>query len=34
VDAVLREGLGGGFVDYFCRLKEAEMARFNLEVSD
>jgi glutamine synthetase len=33
-DAVLREGLGGGFVDYFCRLKEAEIARFNLEVSD
>jgi hypothetical protein len=34
VDAVLREGLGGGFVDYFCPLKEAEIARFNLEVSD
>jgi glutamine synthetase len=30
----LREGLGSGFVDYFCRIKEAEIARFNLEVSD
>jgi glutamine synthetase len=34
VDAVLREGLGSGFVDYYCRIKEAEIARFNLEVSD
>jgi glutamine synthetase len=33
-DKVLREGLGGGFVDYYCRIKEAEVARFNLEVSD
>ena len=33
-DACLREGLGGGFVDYFCRIKEAELARFNLEVSE
>ncbi|HVC12989.1 MAG TPA: glutamine synthetase family protein [Burkholderiales bacterium] len=33
-DAVLREGLGEGFVDYYCRIKEAEIARFNLEVSD
>jgi len=33
-DPVLREGLGAGFVDYFCRLKEAEIARFNLEVSE
>jgi len=33
-DAVLREGLGSGFVDYYCRIKEAEVARFNLEVSD
>ena len=33
-DAVLREGLGSGFVDYYCRIKEAEIARFNLEVSD
>jgi len=33
-DAVLQEGLGGTFVDYYCRLKEAELARFNLEVTD
>ena len=33
-DSALREGLGGGFVDYFCRLKEAEIARFNLEVTE
>jgi glutamine synthetase len=33
-DKTLREGLGSGFVDYFCRIKEAEIARFNLEVSD
>ena len=33
-DAVLCEGLGRSFVDYYCRIKEAELARFNLEVSD
>lgn len=33
-DACLREGLGSGFVDYFCRIKESEIARFNLEVSE
>jgi glutamine synthetase len=33
-DSVLNTGLGSGFVDYFCRIKEAEIARFNLEVSD
>ena len=33
-DTVLREGLGDTFVDYYCRIKEAEIARFNLEVSD
>jgi glutamine synthetase len=33
-DAVLGEGFGKGFVDYYCRIKEAEIARFNLEVSD
>jgi glutamine synthetase len=33
-DAVLREGLGETFVDYYCRIKEAELARFNLEVSE
>jgi glutamine synthetase len=33
-DAVLREGLGEAFVEYYCRIKEAEIARFDLEVSD
>ena len=31
---VLRESLGAEFVDYYCRIKEAEIARFNLEVSE
>ncbi|EKS70265.1 MULTISPECIES: glutamine synthetase family protein [unclassified Caballeronia] len=33
-DECLREGFGGAFVDYFCKLKEAEVARFNLEVTE
>jgi glutamine synthetase len=33
-DEVLAEGFGKGFIDYYCRIKEAEIARFNLEVSD
>ncbi len=33
-DECLKEGLGGAFVDYFCRIKESEIARFNLEVSE
>lgn len=33
-DACLTEGLGAQFVDYYCRIKEAEIARFSLEVSD
>jgi glutamine synthetase len=33
-DAHLRRALGETFVDYYCRLKEAEIARFNLEVSE
>jgi glutamine synthetase len=33
-DAVLRDGFGQAFVDYYVRIKEAEIARFNLEVSD
>jgi glutamine synthetase len=32
-DALVR-GLGKPFVDYYCAIKEAEIARFNLEVSD
>ncbi len=31
---VLRAGLGEGFIDYFCHIKQAEIARFNLAVSD
>ncbi|GAB7546002.1 glutamine synthetase family protein [Cupriavidus sp. CuC1] len=30
----LRNGMGSDFIDYFCHIKEAEIARFNLEVSD
>ena len=33
-DKALRAGFGDTFVDYYCRIKEAEIARFNLEVSD
>jgi glutamine synthetase len=33
-DACLRDGLGSAFVDYFCRIKEAELQRFNLEVTE
>lgn len=33
-DAVLRDGFGGAFVDYFLRIKEAEIARFESEVTD
>ena len=33
-DKALRDGMGAAFVDYYCRIKEAEIARFNLEVSD
>jgi glutamine synthetase len=33
-DKVLRAGIGETFVDYYVRLKEAEVARYNLEVSE
>jgi glutamine synthetase len=33
-DKVLRDGFGETFVDYYIRMKEAEVARYNLEVSD
>ena len=33
-DKVLRGGFGEAFVDYYCRIKDAEIARYNLEVSD
>lgn len=33
-DAAMCAGFGDAFVDYFCRIKEAEIARFNLEVTE
>ncbi|HZM32871.1 MAG TPA: glutamine synthetase family protein [Burkholderiales bacterium] len=33
-DPCLRKGLGDTFVDYYCRIKEAEITRFNSEVSE
>ncbi len=33
-DEALRAGFGTAFVDYYCRIKEAEITRFQLEVSD
>ena len=33
-DQVLRDGFGDFFVDYYLKLKQAEIDRFNLEVSD
>ena len=33
-DTALRAGLGDFFVDYYLKLKQAEIDRFNLEVSD
>ena len=33
-DEALCRGIGPTFVDYYCRIKEAEIARFHLEVSD
>ena len=33
-DDCLNAALGPGFVDYFCRIKDAEISRFNLEVSE
>jgi glutamine synthetase len=33
-DRLLVDSFGKPFVDYYCRIKEAEVARFNLEVSD
>ncbi len=33
-DAVLVQGLGQSFVDYYCHIKQAEIARFNLEVTE
>ena len=33
-DAMLNEQMGKTFVDYLCHIKEAEIARFNLDVSE
>lgn len=33
-DSYLVKKLGQGFVDYYCFIKEAEIARFNLEVTE
>ncbi len=32
--AVLREGMGSAFVDYYCHIKQAEVERFNLANKD
>ena len=33
-DKVLNDGFGKAFIDYYCHIKQAEIARFNLEVSE
>ena len=33
-DAVFQKAFGKVFVEYYCTLKEAEIARFNLEVTE
>lgn len=33
-DDVAREAFGAGFIEYFCRIKRAEIARFEAEVSE
>jgi glutamine synthetase len=33
-DETLRKAFGETFVDYYCKIKEAEIARFNSEVTD
>ena len=34
VNECLREGFGPAFIDYYCKLKDAEVDRFNLEVTE
>ena len=34
VNKVLRDGMGSAFVDYYCRIKEAEVERFKLAARD
>lgn len=33
-DSILKDQLGSEFIDHYCVIKEAEIARFNLEVSE
>jgi glutamine synthetase len=33
-DEVLKDAFGHPFIDYYCRIKEGELARFNAEVSE
>jgi glutamine synthetase len=33
-DACLAEGFGRNFIDYYLRIKEAEIARYNAEVTE
>jgi glutamine synthetase len=33
-DACLADGFGKGFIDYFIRIKQGELARYNAEVSE
>ena len=33
-DACLAEGFGKGFIDYYLRIKEAELARYHAEVTE
>jgi glutamine synthetase len=33
-DEAMKKGFGEAFIDYYCRIKEAEIARFNSEVSE
>ena len=33
-NACLRDGFGSDFVDYYLRLKEAEIARYQAEVTE
>jgi len=33
-DACLADGFGKGFIDYYLRIKKAEIARYNSEVTE
>ena len=33
-DTCLAEGFGRNFIDYYLRIKEAEIARYNAEVTE